>query len=151
MNYVKSCLSNCLFPCPEWYFLSSDFVRASQASIQSMKSDPEKSHSLQRLCELWLYEQYVPCMHLYILSDFQSRAPCWCCCCLSYLLVGLFALRAPGARATVVSLNDEGVFLLQLAVHQATGPQLTLARRTVQHHCFEWRLQPVDVERTDLP
>lgn len=81
----------------------------------------------------------------------SEQSPCWCCCCLSYSLVGLFALRAPGARAAVVSLNDEGVFLLQLAVHQATGPQLTLARRTVQHHCFERSLQPMDVERTDLP
>lgn len=39
MNYVKSCLSNCQLPCPEWYFLFSDFVQASQAVIQSMKSD----------------------------------------------------------------------------------------------------------------
>lgn len=65
--------------------------------------------------------------------------------------MGLFALRAPGARSAVVSLDDKGVFLLQLAVHQAAGPQLALARRTVEHHCLERSLQPVDVECTDLP
>lgn len=70
---------------------------------------------------------------------------------LSNSLVGLFALCAPGARAAVVGLDDEGVFLLQLAVHQATGPQLALTRRTVQHHRLERSLQPVDVECTDLP
>lgn len=71
--------------------------------------------------------------------------------CCSYLLVGLFALRAPGSRPAVMRLNDEGVFLLQLTVHQAAGPQLALTRRAVQHHCLERSLQPVDVERTDLP
>lgn len=71
--------------------------------------------------------------------------------CLLYSLVGLFALCAPGARTAVVSLNDEGVFLLQLTVHQAAGPQLALTRRTVQHHCLERHLQPVDVECADLP
>ncbi len=81
-------------------------------------------------------------------SDFKSPR---CCCYLSYSLVGLFPLRALRTGTTVVSLNDEGVFLLQLAVHQATGPQLALARCTVQHHCLKWSFQPVDVERTDLP
>lgn len=76
--------------------------------------------------------------------------PC-CCTRLSHLLVGFLALGASGARAAVVSLDDEGVLLLQLAVHEATGPELTLARRTVQHHRLEGGLQPVDVERTDLP
>lgn len=66
-------------------------------------------------------------------------------------LVRLLALRSSGAGATVVSLNDEGVLLLRLAVHQAAGPQLALSRRTVQHHRLERRLQPLDVERTDLP
>lgn len=80
-----------------------------------------------------------------------SEAPAVAAVCQSYSLVGLFALRARGARAAVVSLNDEGVFLLQLAVHQAACPQLALTRRTVQHHCLERSLQPVDVERTDLP
>lgn len=50
-----------------------------------------------------------------------------------------------------MGLDDEGVLLLQLAVHQAAGPQLALARRTVQHHRLERSLQPVDVERADFP
>lgn len=69
----------------------------------------------------------------------------------SHSLVRLLALRSPGAGSAVVSLNDEGVLLLRLAVHQATGPQLALARRSVQHHRLERRFQPLDVERTDLP
>lgn len=50
-----------------------------------------------------------------------------------------------------MSLDDEGVFLLQLAVHQAAGPQLALTGRPVQHHGLERGLQPVDVEGTDFP
>lgn len=86
-----------------------------------------------------------------VISFLSKRALLFELSCPSYSLVGLFALCAPGARTAVVSLNDEGVFLLQLAVHQAAGPQLALARRTVQHHCLKRSLQPVDVERTDLP
>lgn len=71
--------------------------------------------------------------------------------CPFYSLVRLLALHAPRARPTVVSLDDEGVLLLQLAVHQAAGPQLALAGRTIQHYCFERSLQTMDVERTDLP
>lgn len=50
-----------------------------------------------------------------------------------------------------MGLDDEGVLLLLLAVHQATGPQLALAGRPVQHHRLERSLEPVDVERTDFP
>lgn len=82
-----------------------------------------------------------PHVHLFILSAFAD----------SHSLVGLFALGATGAGAAVVSLDDEGVLLLQLAVHQAAGPQLALAGRPVQHHRLERSLQPVDVERTDFP
>lgn len=66
-------------------------------------------------------------------------------------LVRLLALRSPGAGSTVVSLDDEGVLLLRLAVHQAPGPQLALAGRPVQHHRLERGLQPLDVERTNFP
>lgn len=83
------------------------------------------------MCELFLYEN----IHALV----------------SHSLVRLLALRSPGAGSTVVSLNDEGVLLLRLAVHQATGPQLALARRSVQHHRLERRLQPLDVECTNLP
>ena len=65
--------------------------------------------------------------------------------------MGLFDLRAPGARATVVGLDDEGVLLLQLAVHQAPGPQLALSGRPVQNHRLERGLQSLDIKRTDLP
>lgn len=65
-------------------------------------------------------------------------------------LVRLLPLRSPGAGSTVVSLNDEGVLLLHLAIHQATGPQLALARRSVQHHRLERSVQPLDVERTNF-
>ena len=50
-----------------------------------------------------------------------------------------------------MGLDDEGVLLLQLTVHQAPGPQLALARRAVQHHRLERGLQPMDVEGADLP
>lgn len=64
--------------------------------------------------------------------------------------MGLLDLRAAGARAAVMSLDDEGVFFLELTVHQASRPQLTLTGRPVQHHRLERRLQLVDVERADL-
>lgn len=50
-----------------------------------------------------------------------------------------------------MSLDDEGVLLLLLTVHEATGSQLTLAGRPVQHHRLERSLKPKDVERTDFP
>lgn len=72
-------------------------------------------------------------------------------CCQIYSLVRLLALHTPRAWTAVMSLDDKGVLLLQLAVHQAACPQLTLARRYVQHHCLKRSLQPMDVECTDLP
>ncbi len=65
-------------------------------------------------------------------------------------LVGFLHVGAIGPLSTVVGLDSEGVFLLQLAVQLVLGPDDPLASGLVQDHCLEGDILPVDPEAANL-
>lgn len=65
-------------------------------------------------------------------------------------LVGFLHVGAIGTLSTVISLDGEGVFFLQLAVQLVPGPDDPLTSGLVQDHCLKGNILPVDPEAANL-